>query len=235
MWGEKFGEFAAEVEVPFEDVRLGGTLAGSESFRNVVLFAHGTGSSRYSRRNRFVAKHLRKRGLATLLLDLQTDEEDEIDRLTGQPAPGVDLLAWRFVAALEWLVSRQGFTDGRIGCFGSSTGAAVALIAAARRPALVGAVVSRGGRADLAGMETLQLVRAPTLLIAGSADHGVLELNRLALNNLRSESRLEIVPGATHLFEEPGALERVADLTGRWFTHHLPAARSRSLGASARP
>jgi putative phosphoribosyl transferase len=219
MRGEKVVE--DEVVVPFENVRLQGTLASGEHARNVVLFAHGSGSSRHSRRNRFVAAELQRRGLSTLLLDLLTPEEESADRYTRLHRFDIDLLAARLVAAADWLVAHRGHADGSIGCFGASTGAAAALIAAARRPALVGAVVSRGGRPDLAGREVLQTVRAPTLLIVGGNDEGVMGLNRVALASLRGEAKLEIVPEATHLFEEPGALERVADLAGSWFDQHL--------------
>jgi putative phosphoribosyl transferase len=204
-------------------IRLGATLALPEAPRGIVLFAHGSGSSRFSRRNRTVAEALQGVGLATVLMDLLTASEEEEERFTRHLRFDIELLADRLSAALQW-VSRQAETEGlAIGLFGASTGAAAALVAAARDPAHVAAVVSRGGRPDLA-REALPAVRAPTLLIVGSADEVVLDLNRDALATLECEKALEIVPGAGHLFEEEGALEQVAALAARWFGDHLPAA-----------
>jgi dienelactone hydrolase len=179
----------------------------------MVVFAHGSGSSRQSRRNRHVADVLAAAGLRALLLDLLTPAEDEVDQRTGELRFDVEMLGARVVGAIDWL--RESET-APIGLFGASTGAAAALIAAASRPDEVSAVVSRGGRPDLAGA-ALPLVRAPTLLIVGSRDTTVVELNREARARMSAETSLEIVPGATHLFEEPGALDVVADLAAAWF------------------
>lgn len=207
-------------------VRLGGSFATPGGARGAVLFTHGSGSSRFSPRNRKVADVLQRSGLATLLLELLTPAEEEAERFTRHLRFDIELLSGRLTAALQWL-SRAPQTQGvGLGLFGSSTGAAAALVAAAREPALVSAVVSRGGRPDLAS-EALPLVRAPTLLIVGGADEVVLDLNRDALALLRCEKRLEVVPGATHLFEEPGALERVATLAARWFEVFLSGADRR--------
>jgi len=188
--------------------------------KGVVLFAHGSGSGRHSPRNRYVAGELQRAGLATVLVDLLTPAEERIDARTAQLRFDIDLLAGRVAALTDW-VSTQDATAGLdVGLFGASTGAAAALVAAAARPAAVAAVVSRGGRPDLAG-EFLRLVHQPTLLIVGERDETVIELNRRAMRDLAGEKRLEIVPGATHLFEEPGALERVAGLARDWFVDHL--------------
>jgi pimeloyl-ACP methyl ester carboxylesterase len=181
--------------------------------QGMVVFAHGSGSSRHSRRNRHVADVLADAGLRTLLLDLLTPSEDEVDQRTGELRFDVEMLGARVVGTIDWL--RESET-APIGLFGASTGAAAALIAAASRPDEVSAVVSRGGRPDLAGA-ALPLVRAPTLLIVGSRDTTVLELNREARARMSAETSLEIIPGATHLFEEPGALDVVADLAAAWF------------------
>jgi putative phosphoribosyl transferase len=202
---------------PFE-----GTLHVPEERRGLVLFAHGSGSSRFSPRNRFVAQALNRAGLATLLLDLLTAaEEAEEDRRLRRFDIG--LLAERLTDAMDWVARQPELRAMPIGAFGASTGAAAALVAAARRPALVGSVVSRGGRPDLAG-ESLARVRAPALLVVGGEDHAVLELNRWAQRQLAGPSELVVVPGATHLFEEPGALEEVARLASDWFTGHLTRA-----------
>jgi putative phosphoribosyl transferase len=205
--------------------RLGGNLAVPQGARGAVLFAHGSGSSRFSPRNRFVAEALQQAGLATLLIDLLTPAEEEAERFTRHLRFDIDLLADRLAAAAEWL-SHEKETEGLpVGLFGASTGAAAALVTAAREPDRISAVVSRGGRPDLAG-DLLSQVRAATLLIVGGADDVVLDLNREALAMLRAEKRLEIVPGATHLFEEPGALDGVAALAARWFAEHLGARRA---------
>jgi len=186
----------------------------------VVLFAHGSGSSRLSPRNRHVARVLNEAALATLLVDLLTPEEEAIDARKAHLRFDIGLLAERLVAATDWLTAHPDTRDLRVGYFGASTGAAAALVAAAARSGAVGAVVSRGGRPDLAG-RVLALVRAPTLLIVGGRDLQVLELNREAFAQLTCDKRLEIVPGATHLFEEPGALHEVARLAANWFVEHL--------------
>jgi putative phosphoribosyl transferase len=202
-------------------VRLAGDLVVPSSAVGVILFAHGTGSSRFSPRNRRVASALHARGLATLLMDLLTAQEEDVDSRTAHLRFDIALLASRLTAATDWLANDENTARLPIGCFGASTGAAAALITAARRPGMVRAVVSRGGRPDLAA-DDLPAVRAPTLLIVGSRDEPVIELNRQAMARLRCEVRLEIVPGATHLFEEPGALEEVARLAGDWFLRTVP-------------
>lgn len=190
-----------------------------ESAGAIVLFAHGSGSSRHSSRNQFVARALNKAGLATLLFDLLTRAEEAIDLRTAQHRFDIRLLADRLVHATRW--TRQNAATRRmpIGYFGASTGGAAALVAAAELPREIGAVVSRGGRPDLAG-EALPRVQAPTLLIVGGEDHVVIELNETAREQMKCEVKLDLIPGATHLFEEPGALEQVAELATDWFVHH---------------
>jgi putative phosphoribosyl transferase len=209
-----------EVKIPAAGVFLTGNLMMPVTPRGVVLFAHGSGSSRFSPRNRFVAGILLEAGFAALLMDLLTTKEEAIDLQTRQLRFDIRLLAGRLFEAIDWLGKNPATAGLVVGCFGASTGAAAALIAAAERPAVVRAVVSRGGRPDLAG-EALRQVKAPTLLIVGGDDHVVIELNRQALAQLAGEKQLEIVPGATHLFEEPGTLEAAARLTSNWFGKHL--------------
>jgi putative phosphoribosyl transferase len=208
------------VEISADRVRLAGDLVLPPDARAVVVFAHGSGSGRFSPRNRAVAGVLNQAGLATLLLDLLTAGEEAVDLRTRHLRFDVALLGRRVIATIDWLASNPTTQELPVGCFGASTGAAAALIAAAERPERVGAVVSRGGRPDLAG-EALGRVTAPTLLIVGGNDPEVLRLNQQALAALAGEVRLEIVPGATHLFEEPGALARVAILARDWFLQHL--------------
>jgi len=208
------------VRVPAGTATLEGDLGVPEGAHGVVLFAHGSGSSRHSVRNRFVAGALRGGGLATLLLDLLTPDEEAVDARTAHLRFDIGLLADRLVAATDWLAANPDTRGLKIGYFGASTGGGAALVAAAERPDLVGAVVSRGGRPDLAG-PSLAHVRAPTLLIVGGRDEPVIGMNREAMQHPRAETRLEIVPGATHLFEEPGALEKVARLAEDWFLRHL--------------
>ena len=208
------------VHIRAGDADLMGDLVVPDRAVGVVLFAHGSGSSRFSARNRFVAETLQIRGFATLLLDLLTAGEEAADERTGLFRFDIQLLAGRLVAAVDWLTSEPLTSRLPIGIFGASTGAAAALVAASRRPGQTAAVVSRGGRPDLAG-PALPLVNAPTLLIVGSADTDVLRLNRQALAQMRGDVVLELVPGATHLFEEPGALDQVADLASGWFAHWL--------------
>ena len=215
------------VRVSAGDVTLEGNLARPEDARGVVLFAHGSGSSRLSPRNRHVAHVLNEAALATLLVDLLTPDEEAIDARTAHLRFDISLLAQRLIGATDWLSDHPDTRGLRVGYFGASTGAAAALVAAAVRAAAVGAVVSRGGRPDLAG-RALALVRAPTLLIVGGRDAQVLELNREAFAQLTCEKRLEIVPGATHLFEEPGALDRVAFLARDWFPRYLTPAAARA-------
>jgi putative phosphoribosyl transferase len=188
--------------------------------QGAVLFAHGSGSSRHSPRNRYVAGELQSAGLATVLADLLTPAEEQRDAFTGELRFDIGLLATRMAALIDWAAADRRTTGHGIGLFGASTGAAAALVAAAERPDPVQAVVSRGGRPDLAG-EYLRRVRQPTLLIVGGADPVVIDLNREAMKQLAGEARLEIVPGASHLFEEPGTLEQVARLARDWFLRHL--------------
>ena len=208
------------VHVAAGDATLEGELVVPEQATGVVLFAHGSGSSRHSSRNKFVAEALQTAGLATLLIDLLTREEEAIDLRTAHLRFDIQLLAGRLLAATRWLGEEPSTRALEIGYFGASTGAGAALVAAAAEPERIGAVVSRGGRPDLAG-NALPLVRAPTLLIVGGRDLQVLELNRLAMARMQAETRLEIVPGASHLFEEPGTLEVVAELARDWFLRHL--------------
>jgi dienelactone hydrolase len=208
------------VQIPADGVLLEGDLTVPRDAGGIVVFAHGSGSGRFSPRNRAVADVLVRAGLATLLMDLLTAQEERVDLRTAHLRFDIDLLGRRVIATIDWLATETAVKDLSVGCFGASTGAAAALVAAADRPERVGAVVSRGGRPDLAG-DALRRVTAPTLLIVGGNDPEVLALNRAALAALAGEARLEIVPGATHLFEEPGALERVAQLARDWFLRHL--------------
>jgi dienelactone hydrolase len=208
------------VVIPVGDVKLEATVTVPPDGRGVVVFAHGSGSGRHSPRNRYVAAVLDHAGFATVLADLLTADEERIDLHTGQLRFDIGLLARRVAGIVDWLDEQSELASLPVGLFGASTGAAAALVAAAERPDDVGAVVSRGGRPDLAG-DALGRVRAPTLLIVGGRDDVVIELNRQAYERLRTEKRLEIVPGATHLFEEPGTLERVAELATAWFAEHL--------------
>jgi dienelactone hydrolase len=222
---ERKGE-ERQVRVPADPVTLDGDLRLPAEARGIVLFAHGSGSGRHSPRNRYVATLLNQAKLATLLVDLLTPEEEAVDLRTAHLRFDIDLLAERLVSVTDWLTQYPDTRHLKIGYFGASTGAAAALVAAAGRPEAVGAVVSRGGRPDLAG-PALPRVQAPTLLIVGGNDFQVIELNRAALEQLRCEKRLVIVPGATHLFEEPGALDEVALLARDWFERHLMPAESR--------
>ena len=206
----------SDVPIRAEGVTLEGTLSIPGHARGVVVFAHGSGSSRFSPRNRAVAGVLHEQGFATLLLDLLTPQEERVDAYTAQLRFDVSMLARRLVAAVDWLSHAADTTHLPLGCFGASTGAASALIAAVERPEVVTAVVSRGGRPDLAG-PSLALVHVPTLLLVGGNDAPVIELNRRAMAQMRAEVRLEIVPGATHLFEEPGTLDVVAARAAAWF------------------
>ena len=209
-----------EVQIRAGRAVLSGSLHIPEGAAALVLFAHGSGSSRHSPRNQFVANTFNDAGLATLLFDLLTHEEEAVDTQTRELRFNIDLLAERLVEATKWAKQQSQTRDLRTGYFGSSTGGAAALVAAIDVPQDVGAVVSRGGRPDLAG-EALPKVQAPTLLIVGGNDDIVIELNEQARDRMRCEVKLEIVPGATHLFEEPGALEKVATLASDWFVTHL--------------
>jgi putative phosphoribosyl transferase len=205
-----------EVLIPAKQVALEGELIIPENAKAIVLFAHGSGSSRFSPRNQYVAKVLREKGLATLLIDLLSAEEDTVDETTRQFRFDVELLSSRLCDITDWLIQDIRTKELRIGYFGASTGAAAALIAAAKKAPHVYAVVSRGGRPDLAG-PYLGKVRAPTLLIIGGNDTVVIGLNKEAAAKLRCDTQIAIIPGATHLFEEPGTLENVAKQACDWF------------------
>jgi putative phosphoribosyl transferase len=212
-----------EIVVPISpEGSIAGSLAIPRPTRGLVLFAHGSGSSRFSPRNRFVSDYLGEAGLATLLVDLLTEAEERVDVRTAEFRFDIELLASRLVGATAYCREIEDLEGLSVGYFGASTGAAATLIAAADSPVQIDAVVSRGGRPDLAE-RALRLVRAPTLLIVGGDDDVVIELNRKALASLSAPKALEIVPGATHLFEEPGKLERVAELSRDWFLLHLKA------------
>jgi putative phosphoribosyl transferase len=225
------------VTITTGDAMLAGDLGIRPDARGIVVFAHGSGSSRHSPRNRFVAGALREAGLATLLMDLLTSAEETEDMRTGALRFDIGLLARRLIGATDWLIQQPETHALPIGYFGASTGAGAALVAAAERPETIRAVVSRGGRPDLAGLMLAQ-VRAPTLLIVGGEDQPVIQMNRDAMRQMHAQTQLEIVPGATHLFEEPGALEQVAILARGWFTRYLagahpPSEDIRALGADS--
>ena len=208
------------IQIPAGRAVLSGNLTIPENAAALVLFAHGSGSSRHSPRNQFVARTLNRSGLGTLLFDLLTPEEEALDLYTREHRFNIGLLAERLVQATNWATQQEQTRDLRIGYFGSSTGGAAALVAAAQLSQGIGAVVSRGGRPDLAG-DALPKVHAPTLLIVGGNDDIVIELNEMARDQMRCEAKLVIIPGATHLFEEPDALEQVAKFASDWFVLHL--------------
>lgn len=209
-----------EIRIPAGQVTLDGNLTMVDQAKGIVLFAHGSGSSRHSPRNQFVARTLNKAGLATLLFDLLTPEEESVDLYTREHRFDIGLLAERLIHATRWAKQQKEIIELRIGYFGSSTGGGAALVAAAQLPSEAGAVVSRGGRPDLAG-DALSKVKTPTLLIVGGEDHVVIELSEQARAQMNCECKIDIVPGASHLFEEPGALEQVAKLASDWFVSHL--------------
>jgi putative phosphoribosyl transferase len=211
------------VTIPIGTLRLEGDLSIPTAASGAVLFAHGSGSSRRSPRNRYVADLLNESGLATLVMDLLSEDEQQVDLQTAHLRFDIRLLAKRLVTITQWLSEHPEAAGLKIGHFGASTGASAALVAAAQCPRLVRAVVSRGGRPDLAG-QALASVEAPTLLIVGGADPVVLDLNQQALGSMHCEKALNVVPGATHLFEEPGALKKVAELARDWFVRHLGGA-----------
>jgi len=212
-------------------VELKGFLEGSEDARGLIVFVHGSGSSRFSARNNQVAQFLRGRGFATLLMDLLTASEERVDAITRQLRFNIPLLAERVTGTLDWLARHDQVGRLPIGLFGASTGAAAALIAAASQPTRVSAVVSRGGRPDLAA-DALEAVQTPTILIVGSDDTDVLRLNRMAMARIPAETKLVTIEGATHLFEEPGTLDQVAQHAADWFERHL---RDRSAGGQGFP
>jgi putative phosphoribosyl transferase len=215
------GSSEREVRIPSGDARLYGDLCLPPRFAGIVLFAHGSGSGRHSARNRQVAHRLQQDGIATLLFDLLTAQEEQVDLHTREHRFDIPLLTRRMQDATAWACVQPELQNAPIGYFGASTGSAAALIAAARLGERIAAVVSRGGRPDLAGPAALAAVKAPTLLIVGGADHGVIELNEEAHERLQCEKQLAIVPGATHLFEERGALEQVAQMAASWFSAHI--------------
>jgi dienelactone hydrolase len=208
------------VTIPSDNVQLDGLLYIPHVVSGIVIFAHGSGSSRFSLRNQFIAKELQQLHFATLLFDLLTAEEDAIDTQTAQLRFDIDFLAARLVSVTKWIMNYPVLNKLPIGYFGASTGGGAALMAAARLINEIKAVVSRGGRPDLAG-ESLSYVEAPTLLIVGGDDGAVIQLNQYAFDVLHCEKKMEIVPGATHLFEEPGKLEEVSRLANHWFKHYL--------------
>lgn len=224
IWQENTDAGGTELRIPAGRVTLTGVLHLPEEPAGLVIFAHGSGSGRLSPRNRFVAGELEAGGLGTLLVDLLTPEEEAVDLRTREHRFDIPRLAHRLVGLVEWAGTHEATRQLERGLFGSSTGAAAALVAAAERPGQVKAVVSRGGRPDLAAWH-LPRVQAPTLLIVGGRDDAVRELNRRAHQALVCTSKLIVVPGATHLFEEPGALEQVAVLARDWFTTHLGVSR----------
>jgi pimeloyl-ACP methyl ester carboxylesterase len=228
MRSATIGTSSRAVEIPLGRVKLDGDLEIPVAAVGVVLFAHGSGSSRQSPRNQFVARVLRERKLGTLLFDLLTPREEVADAISGHLRFDIDLLAQRLAAATRWLAEELPDVPA-IGYFGASTGGAAALAAAAELGPAIAAVVSRGGRPDLAG-PALARVRAPTLLIVGSRDGHVLELNRGALGQLRCEKRLHVVEGATHLFEEPGALDEVAGEASAWLREHMEGVQRKGAG-----
>jgi putative phosphoribosyl transferase len=216
-----------QAHIPFDGVTLDGDLSLPDGAQAVVSFAHGSGSSRFSPRNRYVAGVLQQAGLGTLLLDLLTPEEEQVDARTGHLRFDIGLLARRLVGATNWLGEQQETRVLKVGYFGASTGGGAALVAAAERPEGIGAVVSRGGRPDLAG-PALPRVTAPTLLIVGGLDAPVIALNKQAMQEMRAHTELAVVAGATHLFEEPGTLDEVARLARDWFLKYLTLAQHRS-------
>ncbi|HEX5719708.1 MAG TPA: dienelactone hydrolase family protein [Thermoanaerobaculia bacterium] len=222
MYATPTASVARDVEILTEAGPLHGFLTVPPGAAGIVLFAHGSGSSRFSPRNQQVAEDLQKAGLATLLFDLLTHREEEVDHFSAHLRFDVGLLARRLEAATEWTLKEPTTRDLSVGYFGASAGAAAALVAAAAYPETIKAVVSRGGRPDLAG-EALSRVAAPTLLIVGGDDAPVIGLNRHAMRQMTAPVQLEIIPGATHLFEEPGTLEQVSSLAADWFGFHLGA------------
>jgi putative phosphoribosyl transferase len=230
MWSELQHRWVEErnVRIPYDGIKLEADLALPTKPVGLVLFAHGSGSSRLSPRNRAVACDLQDAGFATLLLDLLTAEEEQVEARTGHFRFDIEMLSLRLAAATEWARTQPGLQELPVGYFGASTGGAAAIVAAAMLPDIVRAVVSRGGRPDLAGNALVDL-RAPTLLIVGGLDTVVMDLNYEALRTLRCPARLKIIPHASHLFEEPGALEQVSLVARHWFNEHLPRRSSAQL------
>ena len=220
VWKRDSEAIGTPIQVPIDGQTLSGDLNSPEDAQGLVLFAHGSGSSRHSPRNQLVARTLERRQLATLLIDLLTPREEAIDERTAEYRFDIPMLAGRLATIVDWLRHRKETAPLPIGLFGASTGGGAALMVAADRPRDIVAVVSRGGRPDLAGTALPEVI-APTLLIVGGFDTPVIQMNRDAMKHMRGEVKLEIVPGATHLFEEPGTLERVANLAGDWFAYYL--------------
>jgi len=210
-----------DVQIPVDGIEVEGTLTLTHDCRGIVVFAHGSGSSRFSPRNQYVAKMFNAQKIGTLLFDLLTAREESVDEFTAEYRFNIALLAERLIGATQWLRNNPTAKQFKLGYFGASTGAAAALIAAAKLPDAVVAVVSRGGRPDLAG-EYLPVVKTPTLLLVGGWDTEVIELNRRAQSQMRNENKLTIIAEATHLFEEPGKLEEVALASIEWFRHFMP-------------
>jgi len=225
-----YEEAVRPVRIAADGVVLDGDLAVPGGAKGVVLFAHGSGSGRRSPRNRIVAETLHASGVATLLFDLLTEQEERAERFTRHLRFDIGLLAGRLLVATDWLAENPVVSDLKIGYFGASTGGGAALTAAADRPEAVAAIVSRGGRPDLAGDESLAKVRTPTLLIVGGDDATVLDLNRRAMARMSAPVALEVVPGASHLFEEPGTLQEVSRLASDWFIRHLEPAGNAPAG-----
>jgi len=215
------GDMDTDVEIPFRDFHLNGELIEPANAIGLVLFAHGSGSSRHSPRNQFVARTMREHGVGTLLFDLLTEDEENEDRFTGHLRFDINLLAQRLLGATNWYHKKS--PNMFVGYFGSSTGGGAALVADAQSDIPIHAIVSRGGRPDLAGAE-LPKVKAPTLLIVGGDDTAVIEMNQEALAKMRCQKELRLIPGATHLFEESGTLEQVAEMAAVWFELHFKAA-----------
>ena len=209
-----------DVIVNAGDVNLEGNLTIPDSAKALVVFVHGSGSSRFSPRNQYVARTLNQAGLATLLFDLLTEDENQIDQLTRELRFNIEMLSERTIAAIDWIAEQSELRGLPIGLFGASTGAAAALNAASERPKQVATVVSRGGRPDLA-LQNIAKVKAPTLLLVGGLDFQVIEMNRTAANAMNTECKIAIIEGATHLFEEPGTLEQVAQIAQQWIIKHL--------------
>lgn len=209
-----------DVIVNAGDVNLEGNLTIPDSAKALVVFVHGSGSSRFSPRNQYVARTLNQAGLATLLFDLLTEDENQIDQFTRELRFNIEMLSERTIAAIDWITEQSELSGLPIGLFGASTGAAAALNAASERPKQVATVVSRGGRPDLA-LQNIAKVKAPTLLLVGGLDFQVIEMNRTAANAMNAECKIAIIEGATHLFEEPGTLEQVAQMAQQWIIKHL--------------
>ena len=212
----------SEVKIPISHNQLEGILSIPKNARGLVILAHGSGSSRFSERNQEVARRLNDRGIATLLFDLLTAEEEEADRRSGRYRFNIALLAHRLVLATKWARDYEATTQFKVGYFGASTGAAAAIVAAVEMPDSVVAVVSRGGRVDLAGGAFLHELRAPILLVAGSGDYEIVKINRRALKEFKALHRLKVIDGATHLFSEPGTLQEATDHAAHWFLDHFP-------------